>query len=695
VAEIKSWKTTAGDNNSAPPDGFPEGMLRSKVNDSMREVMAAVRTFWDSPDWKNPVHGYTVTQDATASDPGSTIKVAGVNASSLFLVNQKVKITSSSHNDAYAFVKTVTWSDPDTIIEVEDFDTTGTPTPHSSVSANANGIFTYFLGGSTGLNGIGRSAFGSGVSESFEIPGASTTAAFQTAITNAQSNGKIVLLPVGTHVMTATLNVSSSPVSIMGMGDRQTILKRGSTGTDTMDLITVAANNTGLHLHNLQLDGDESNYSHDGHGVVFGDNPSNIRISDVLIKNIQNDAIRFGGTTAGSSNKVDKVWITGTTIERCGGTGIHIEDPNGINDRVFISDVSVSDFGENGELSTAVADACGINISGACQVNNVCLSATSTATRHAAPTGAFLRSRKATAGGTPPGGLRNNWMGIRITGDVSLVGIELGAVYSTVSDGFIYLTGAGAVPINVEGVGSTAAELSSHHIIRGIHVVGGLRCEVESSASDVIFDSCNFQLGARFRVKGDWIRFQGCTFVQTGSGGIAGTALEVQSGSDNVEVRSCRFYDYNIQIGASGDYFRVSDCHFESSTSTALSIVGDYCSVVGSVFKDDIAGVMLQGDSANVSGCNFDTCGTSISIQAGTSNTIGTNVIRGGTTGVAIAAASNNSKIFGPIRFDGVTTEISNSDDSITFNSPTTNRRTLVTDTTESGTGFVAGKTLV
>lgn len=45
MADIQTWSTTAASNNSAAPDGFPEGMAPSGVNDAAREVMAAVKTF--------------------------------------------------------------------------------------------------------------------------------------------------------------------------------------------------------------------------------------------------------------------------------------------------------------------------------------------------------------------------------------------------------------------------------------------------------------------------------------------------------------------------------------------------------------------------------------------------------------------------------------------------------------------------
>ena len=48
MSALKEWSTTASENNSPAPDGFPEGMAPSAVNNPAREVMASVRSFYDA-----------------------------------------------------------------------------------------------------------------------------------------------------------------------------------------------------------------------------------------------------------------------------------------------------------------------------------------------------------------------------------------------------------------------------------------------------------------------------------------------------------------------------------------------------------------------------------------------------------------------------------------------------------------------
>ena len=75
MAKIGSWSTSAGANTATPPDGFPEGMAPSGVNDGIREVMAQIKTYandaeWFDRDWTPTyvnANSYTVTGDQTGT----------------------------------------------------------------------------------------------------------------------------------------------------------------------------------------------------------------------------------------------------------------------------------------------------------------------------------------------------------------------------------------------------------------------------------------------------------------------------------------------------------------------------------------------------------------------------------------------------------------------------------------------------
>lgn len=56
MSNIGDWDVIAGNNNDPAPNGFPEGMFPSQVNDSNREVMAAIKRFYlQVTDPLNPV----------------------------------------------------------------------------------------------------------------------------------------------------------------------------------------------------------------------------------------------------------------------------------------------------------------------------------------------------------------------------------------------------------------------------------------------------------------------------------------------------------------------------------------------------------------------------------------------------------------------------------------------------------------
>jgi hypothetical protein len=45
---VSDWSTTASDNDAAPPNGAPEGWVPSQINDTIRQIMADVRSFYDA-----------------------------------------------------------------------------------------------------------------------------------------------------------------------------------------------------------------------------------------------------------------------------------------------------------------------------------------------------------------------------------------------------------------------------------------------------------------------------------------------------------------------------------------------------------------------------------------------------------------------------------------------------------------------
>lgn len=88
MSSIKTWSTTAADNNSAAPDGWPEGQAPSSVNNCAREMMAAIRTQHEDAAWIDL--GDTPTQTSA-----TTFTMVG-DVTTAYAVGRRIRCTDSS-----------------------------------------------------------------------------------------------------------------------------------------------------------------------------------------------------------------------------------------------------------------------------------------------------------------------------------------------------------------------------------------------------------------------------------------------------------------------------------------------------------------------------------------------------------------------------------------------------------------------
>ncbi len=104
---IELWSTTAANNNSAAPNGFPEGMPPSGVNDAARQVMAAVRTWYEAAEWINL--GYTPTYIGATS-----FSVVG-DKTTTFQVGRRVKALGTTPFTIYGTIATSAYTSLTTV----------------------------------------------------------------------------------------------------------------------------------------------------------------------------------------------------------------------------------------------------------------------------------------------------------------------------------------------------------------------------------------------------------------------------------------------------------------------------------------------------------------------------------------------------------------------------------------------------
>lgn len=91
MAGIDKYSTTPASNNAASPDGFAENMRPSGVNDSARQVMADIRTWYEDAEWlklgvNGSPNGFSISYVSA-----SVFKFPGTDRRSLIPVNRRVK----------------------------------------------------------------------------------------------------------------------------------------------------------------------------------------------------------------------------------------------------------------------------------------------------------------------------------------------------------------------------------------------------------------------------------------------------------------------------------------------------------------------------------------------------------------------------------------------------------------------------
>jgi len=110
MADIKAWSSTAADNNSAPPDGWPENQLPSTVNNCGRETMAAVRRWYEDAEWRD--FGDTCTYAS-----GTSFTVSG-DLTARYVVNRRIRAVGSATGTIYGTISSSSYSNPTTTVTV-------------------------------------------------------------------------------------------------------------------------------------------------------------------------------------------------------------------------------------------------------------------------------------------------------------------------------------------------------------------------------------------------------------------------------------------------------------------------------------------------------------------------------------------------------------------------------------------------
>ena len=133
MSEIQSWSVTAASNNSASPDGWPESMAPSGINNSARENMAAMRRLYG--DWNGSLSSGGSSNAYTLS-PNRTISAYAAGIDFLFLANH-ANTSAATLNVSSLGAKDLRDKNGDALVgtEIEQY------TPVHAVYDNTNGYF--------------------------------------------------------------------------------------------------------------------------------------------------------------------------------------------------------------------------------------------------------------------------------------------------------------------------------------------------------------------------------------------------------------------------------------------------------------------------------------------------------------------------------------------------------------------------
>lgn len=106
---LKDWSTTAGNNDDADASiNWAENQAPSTVNNSARAMMAAIRSWYETVEWRD--WGHTVTRT------GNTTFTIAADVTSIYVENRPIKCTDSG--TLYGYVASSSYSAPNTTVTV-------------------------------------------------------------------------------------------------------------------------------------------------------------------------------------------------------------------------------------------------------------------------------------------------------------------------------------------------------------------------------------------------------------------------------------------------------------------------------------------------------------------------------------------------------------------------------------------------
>ena len=334
MAGIKNWSTSAASNNAAPPNGWPEGQAPSTVNNTGRQNMADIRSWYEAANFIDL--GHTPTYASSAS-----FRLSG-DLTSYYTTNRPIQCTDSTA--LYGLILSSTYSSPNTTITVKlDSSSAALSTSLASISvglldptyAAISAASSKFIQSGTGavatdLQTRGRKY----VNLSDFCTGSGDEA---TAIQNAITASANKILYIDIDVSTGTELTGISNIQIVGAGGSITNID-ASVSSD-INIINFTSKNN-FSISGVKLIGSNKSFgpsSGSGCGVYIQD-CTKWRIEDNNFSLFSAQAIL---ATSSSSNTLSDGYIIGNYVDT-GNTSYSGDDisvgSSGTTTRISIND---------------------------------------------------------------------------------------------------------------------------------------------------------------------------------------------------------------------------------------------------------------------------------------------------------------------------------------------------------------------
>lgn len=228
-SKYDSYSTTPGSNNSAPPDGAPEGWAPSTVNAVVRENMARAREWYEDAAWI--ALGHTLTY----SD-ADTFLVNSTDVSAFYPAGQRIKITGTpSTGTIYGTVLSSSFATNTTVNVTWD--------SGSTAGIQSGDTYTIEVQPSTGSEWIPKNHEAELLTS---VSGTNTITAIGTRAVVAYAAGqRFSFVPAGANTGAVTLNVNSLGAKAVTR-DGATALVAGDIAASAM--VTVVYDGTRFQL---------------------------------------------------------------------------------------------------------------------------------------------------------------------------------------------------------------------------------------------------------------------------------------------------------------------------------------------------------------------------------------------------------------------------------------------------------------